>query len=142
MVELPEACDFCELPRDEERDEHFVKLHLGDPPQPQPATSRGIIDDPMRRTSEQQFRALKEALQKMPEVEYEVYDHVQEVKQIGGEPHFSKDPSDVPLTRHESEIAHDKTAAEIGFQPEPREVEPDAMVCQECAEMFRSLGEE
>jgi len=142
MVDFPEECDFCELPRDEERDEEFVKLHLGDPPQPKRVTARGITDSTMMRREDGRFQALKNALDDMPEVEYKVFDRVEEVKAIGGDVHFAKNAGASDEPYYTSDINNDKTAAEVGIHPEAREVEPDAMVCQECAEMFRNLGQE
>lgn len=142
MSDFPEECDFCEMPRDEERDGEFVKLHLGDPPQPRPVSSRAIIDSTMRRREDARSRALMDALDEMPEAEYKIHDAVDEVKTIGGDVHFAKGAGASDEPYYTSDINHDKCAAEVMVHPEAREVEPDAMVCQECAEMFRNLGQE
>jgi len=144
MTDLPEACDFCELPRDEERDEEFVKLYLGDPPQPDRITVRdvGRRRDTERHSKSAQGRVLFETLQGHPQFEVVGKDIVEEVRAVGGDVHWTADPSEMSRTRLETEMHHDKVGVALEVFPEAREVEPDAMVCQECAEMFRNLGQE
>lgn len=135
-----ETCDFCDCARDEDLDEPFEPLHVGDPPQPQPVTARGIQGDNFgswRNQIEAKYSAVINALDDMDGMEYELYEHVHEVKAVGGKTHFAKSTSQGEMY-FDSEV-QDKNAATLRFHPEAREVEPDAMVCQECAEMFRSL---
>lgn len=140
---VQEKCDFCECTWDGDLDDPLVPLHLGEPPQPQPVTSRGIQDDNRESwqiSQQSQLEAIINALDDMGGMEYEIHKQVHEVKAVGGETHFAK-ATDGGEMYFDSE-PEDKTAAELRFHPEAREVEPDAMVCQECAEMFRNLREE
>jgi len=144
---VQEQCGFCECGWDDELDEPLVPLHLGDPPQPQPVRSQGISGNTAVRSSryeKKRLDALLNALRDMDGMEYEVHDAVEEVKSVGGESHWTdagEYGSTPDVTAFESEVNYDKSAATLRFHPEARDVEPDAMVCQECAEMFRSLGE-
>lgn len=140
---IQEQCDFCEATWREDLDEPLEPLHIGDPPQPQQVTARGIQNENQASWSfsgQGKLDAIINAMREMDGLEFEVHERVREVKAVGGKTHFAKTTSDGEMY-FDSEVK-EKTAAELQFSPEAREVEPDAMVCQECAEMFRNLGQE
>jgi hypothetical protein len=141
-LDQQKQCDFCECERDDELDEPLVPLHLGEPPQPQPVTSRGTQENYEESWKDQnaaQLEAVRSALGSMGGMEFEIHEKVHEIKPVGGETHFGKATSNGEMYFESEE--KEKTSAELRFHPSAREVEPDAMVCTECAEMFRSLSE-
>jgi hypothetical protein len=142
---VQEECDFCGCSWDENLDEPLVPLHLGDPPQPQPVESRGVqgnFEYGDTHSAQAKLDSILKAMQDMDGLEYEVYENVEEVSAIGGDTHFAEKAGEGGPRQFTPEVDSGKTAAKLRFHPEPREVEPDAMVCSECAEMFRNLGDE
>jgi len=139
MVDLSslvqETCDFCECGWDEGLDEPLTPLFVGAPDSKRQAeTSRSNSSNGRgfaNSTTMNRYSALVEALRKNSSVEFEISDGVYELE-----------GSVVAGEEMSQSYNADKTVAEVSVAgPPPEEREPDAMVCEECAEMFSSLGE-
>lgn len=132
-----EECDFCELTLEE--GEQFTDVRLGCLTQPQPVTSRGIQGDSHKSWSfsgQAKLEAILTAMREMDGLEFEVYEAVQEVREVGGATHFAKEAGHSDEAYFTSETNHDKTAAELRFHPEAREHPPDAKLCPRCVKLF------
>jgi hypothetical protein len=144
MSELDEldrdVCDFCECGRDEEMDDEFVELYVGSLSPPRDTQLKAIVHKRKNVNKEnRRYESLLKAIDQTKCIEYDFHDQVREVKQIGGETHTAKMGDGGQY--YDSEIRNDKIAVQLTVShPEPSN-EPDAMVCQNCAEMFRSLDE-
>lgn len=125
-AEGPE-CDFCGLSVEE--DEELEPLFVGSQPKPEPhhltkighCGSNGVILG--RPVGE--YDAMRNALRDCPYVTVNVTKGVEEVKSVDGS---------LGTTYRD-----DKLAVNIDIESREVDAEPDAMVCDICSDMFKSL---
>lgn len=151
QVELPDECDFCDQPLDE--DEELVPVYVGEPPTPKPRRLQGFAKHHRAtRTSGYmsrqdlrdvriyghtvgEFAALLNALQSADGVDITMSPEVREVRSIGGERHMVSSSPDTP-SRVETDLNREKAGARINIDAEHEPAEPDLMLCEYCAESF------
>lgn len=136
MTELPETCDFCELsPSD---DASLVEVRFGSLPQPNMIRLKGTDSQHRRESNRQaQGRLLVELMKDDPSFDVTLHNMVEEVTAVGGETHFAEKPSDISAGGWQSEYHDDKVGVRLSVYPDAVETEPDAMLCEGCADMLR-----
>lgn len=138
------TCDFCEIAIEEDEDE-LVELHVGGDSQPTTITLREVLDNPngkMRTKfpgtspggvqvlgySEGSIISLIRFMEKRDEISLEIHEGVNELQRTGG-----------GFGDYETVHNTDKTVVDLSIMDAKDEDPPDAEVCTDCAEMFRSL---
>jgi len=136
-------CDFCELAV--ERGESLQPIYVGELPQPKQhylsATARrgGMRGNRYKG----KYDALRKALYDCPDVDLNESNVVHEVEAVGGESHFATEeelreaPSPTDFTTKRTE----QVGVSLKIRPKDVTYEPDAEVCDTCAEMFESLAD-
>jgi hypothetical protein len=134
-------CDFCKIPV--EPDESLTPIYVGELPQPKPHyLSQTAQRGGMRGNRYKgKYDALRKALYDCPDVTLNESNVVHEVEAVGGASHFMTEdeltshdaPTDFTTTRTE------KVGVELKIRPKDVTYEPDAEVCDVCAEMFKNL---
>jgi len=133
------VCDFCEISVD--KDEMLEPIYVGELPQPEPHRLRRVASrerDHLLGKPIGIYTALYQAIRGCDDIEVEEFMNVEELKTVGGETHFADMESGVPF---ETRRRDDKVAVSLKIHPKDMEYEPDAKVCDTCAEMFSSLSD-
>lgn len=148
------VCDFCEIAVD--KGETLEPIYVGELPQPKPHYLSEVRQKGdnyhLLGKSIGVYAAMYEALRNCPDIDINESEVVEEVTAVGGESHFVTEESmeygstpglrqgvrgDVEL---ETRTNRDKVGVELRIRPKDVTYQPDAEVCDTCAEMFRSLG--
>lgn len=141
------VCDFCEIAV--EKDETLEPIYVGELPQPKPHYLSEVREKSdnyhLLGKSIGVYVAMYEALRNCPDVDINDSEVVEEVQAVGGESHFVTEESmeygSTPgLTEFETQTTRNKVGVELRIRPKDVTYQPDAEVCDTCAEMFRSLG--
>jgi len=142
-------CDFCKIPVDP--DETLEPIYVGELPQPKPHYLSGVerknrMSREMRILGHEgeAFLALYKVIQDCPDIDLNIARAVEEVKSVGGDSHMvNMEHGSAPdLTEFETRRNRDKVGVELKIRPKDVTYEPDAEVCDMCAEMFRGLADE
>lgn len=143
-------CDFCKIPV--EPDDTLNPIYVGELPQPKPhylsaVERKNRMSSQMRILGHEgeSFIALYRALQDCPDIDMNISNVVDEVRAVNGDTHFVTEDSmeygSIPEpTEFETRRNRDKVGVELKIRPKDVTYEPDAEVCDVCAEMFESMG--
>jgi hypothetical protein len=136
------VCDFCKIVV--EPDETLEPIYVGEQPKPKKHYLKGIAQRGGMHDNRYKgkYDAIRKALHDCTDVDLRESNVVHDVRAVGGDVHFvtenelrhTPNPTDYELERQ-----RDKVAAEIIIEPQQVPDNPDAMVCDCCAEMFRSM---
>lgn len=145
------VCDFCEIAVEE--GESLEPIYVGEQPKPNPHYLSAVENrNRMSRSMQilghegESFVALYKALQSCPDIDLNISNVVDEVRAVGGETHFvtedGMEHGSIPdVTELETRRNRDKIGVELKIRPKDVRDNPDAKVCDICAEKFRDLGE-
>jgi hypothetical protein len=137
------VCDFCEIAV--EVDETLEPIYVGEPPQPEPHCLREVVsssrDARLLGKPIGIYQAIYQALHKCNDVQLKESNRVKEVRSVSGETHYSDlEYGSVPQsTVFETNTRNDKAGVTLKIHPKDVTCEPDAKVCDCCAEMFKNL---
>lgn len=147
-------CDFCELMIEE--DEELEPVFVGTPPKPTPHTLREVADRDGRHTTRVggnelrmlgrpigYYQALYSALQSSDDIQIKESMNVEEVRSVGGDTHYADlEHGSVPdMTQFETRTREKKVGVSIRIAPKEVKQDEDAMVCPNCAAMFREMSD-
>jgi len=142
------VCDFCEIAVD--KGETLEPIYVGELPQPKPHRLTAVerknrMSNRMRMLGHdgEAFLALYKALTECQDIDLNISNRVEEVKAVGGETQFTNlEHGSVPSpTEFESRTRNDKAGVSLKIRPKDVTYEPDAEVCDTCAEMFSSMSD-
>jgi len=146
------VCDFCKIAVDP--DESLEPIYIGEMPQPKPHYLSEVAPRDGRRGTRVGgsefhllgrpigiYQAMYQALENCNDIEVNESNRVEEVKAVGGETHYADlEHGSVPEpTQFETNVHSDKVGVSLKIRPKDVTYEPDAEVCDVCAEMFKNL---
>lgn len=152
FAEGPE-CDFCNIALDSDEGP-LQPIYVGEQPTPKPHHLREVQKKSRRigdgyqvlGVEAEAFIALYKALENCPDVDLNFAPVVDDVRSVSGESRFVTDAEqahlnqgvrgDVSLDTYRNE---DLVGVSLKIRPKAVEDDPDAMVCEDCAEMFRNI---
>jgi hypothetical protein len=141
------VCDFCNLPV--EPDEKLEPIYVGEVPQPDPHHLRAI-ERKNRRTElmtilghrGESFIALYKAIEGCQDIDLDISNVVHKVESTGGGEQLVTE-NELMETRHSADFKTRRDKNKVGvtltIHPKDMDHEPDAKVCDTCADSFRSM---
>jgi len=137
------VCDFCEIAVD--KGETLEPIYVGELPQPKPHyISQTAQRGGMRGNRYKgKYDALRKALYDCPDIDLNESNVVHEVEAIGGESQFVTEDElmDAPNPTDFTTKRTEKVGVSLKIRPKDVTYEPDAKVCDTCAEMFSSMSD-
>lgn len=151
------VCDFCEIPVEPE--ETLEPIYVGELPQSKPHRLSEVWDANLHMGGAEYdtktvthllgrpvsvYVALWRALEHCSDVDIDFSTSVEEIATVGGETGFADlSKESMPSTsQFESRTRDDAVSASVKIRPKDVTYEPDAEVCDTCAEMFSGLNDE
>lgn len=144
-------CDFCGLAVEE--GETLEPIFVGEPEKPKP---HYLSETAERNPGYQKarlfgqpigmYQALRQALHNCDDITLDESKVVHEVQAVGGQRHMVTEeelhqlPDPTDFERRQRMTKTDKVGVSIKIQPKDIYHEPDAELCDICAEKFRGLG--
>jgi hypothetical protein len=132
-------CDFCNLSTEE--DEELEPIYVGSPPEPKPVHLSATASKPrndyhLLEKSVAVYEAMEKALRNSDHVALSTAEHTLEPRATHEKPFEQGIKGDVSF---DDTVNYDEAGVKMALKPRRTEPKPDARVCRDCAEMFRTL---